>query len=65
MVVRVDAMIAIATSRVPSVALVTASAPSSRFRKMFSRTTIALSTSMPIPSASPPNVMMFSVYPKK
>ncbi len=32
---------------------------------MFSRTTIELSTSMPMPSASPPKVMMLSVNPPK
>ena len=32
---------------------------------MFSSTTMALSTSMPTPRASPPSVIMFSVKPPK
>ena len=38
---------------------------SSRLRKMFSRTTMELSTIMPTPSASPPSVMRLSVKPPK
>ena len=61
MVVSVEAVIAVATSWVPSTAEVSASSPSSRFLKMFSSTTTALSTSMPTPRARPPKVMMLSV----
>ena len=64
-VVNVLATIAEATSLVPSMAAVTRSQPSSRFRKMLSRTTIELSTSKPTPSASPPNEIMFRVKPLK
>ena len=65
-VVNVEAVIAPATSEVP---LTAASAGgrlfSSMFRKMFSITTMALSTSIPAPSASPPNVMMLMESPLK
>ncbi len=59
-VVSVAAVIASATSPVPTAAAVRASAPSARSRKMFSTTTMALSTSIPAPSASPPSVIRLS-----
>jgi len=64
-VVRVLAMIAAVTSPLPSIAAGSAPWPSSRRRKMFSRTTIALSTSMPTPRARPPRVMRLRVNPAK
>ena len=64
MVVSVDAVIADWTSSAPAVAACTAPSPSSdRCRKMFSSTTIELSTSMPTPSASPPRLMMLRLTP--
>ncbi len=65
MVVRVLAMTAAATSRVPSRAACLGEAPPSFRRTMFSSTTIELSTSMPMPSARPPRDMMFRVKPPK
>ena len=59
MVVKVDAMTAGPTSLVPRMTDVRKSSPSSRQRKILSVTTIALSTNIPIPSASPPSDMMF------
>ena len=40
------------------------SVPSCRWRSMFSMVTIAWSTRMPTESASPPSVMMLSVWPR-
>jgi len=61
-VVRVEAMMAPATSRVPMEAASFSDRPfSSRCRIMFSKTTIALSTIRPTPRASPPNVIWFNV----
>lgn len=66
MVVNVEAVIAPATSDVPrTAASVGERWFSSMFRKMFSMTTMALSTSIPAPSASPPSVMMFMDSPLK
>ena len=59
-VVRVEAVIAPATSRTPRTAAVRSESPSSRQRVIDSSTTIALSTSMPTPSARPPSDMMLS-----
>ena len=54
------------TSSLPSIEAVTRSLPSfSMCRKEFSSTTIDASTTMPMPRASPPNVMVFSVKPAK
>ncbi len=65
-VVSVEATMAPATSRVPTRAASAMGRPScSRCRTMFSSTTMALSTISPIPSASPPNVIWFSVSPAK
>ena len=64
-VVSVDAVMAVETSRLPTVAASRLLLPSSRWRYTFSSTTIALSTSMPTPSAKPPNEIVFSVNPLK
>ena len=65
-VVSVEATIAPATSPVPARAASIIEAPSSsRFRTMLSRTTMALSTIIPIPSARPPKVIWLSVMPPK
>ena len=58
-VVSVDEVIAPLTCEVPSMAASLTDIPVSRSLKMFSITTMALSTSIPAPSASPPKVMMF------
>ena len=58
-VVNVEAVTAPATSVVPFMAESKAFTPFSRYRWMASRTTMELSTSMPIPRASPPSEMMF------
>ena len=50
-------------SAVPRRAAVMRSAPRSRWRTMFSRTTIASSISTPMASASPSRLMKFSVKP--
>src|SRR5207248_5459008 len=63
--VNVDARIADQTSSLPSIAAVMRSLPMWRCRWVFSSTTIAASTIMPMPSARPPNVMVFSVKPLK
>ncbi|MNC96705.1 hypothetical protein D3C83_141490 [compost metagenome] len=66
MCVRIDARMADQTSSLPSIDAVTRSLPwCSMCRKEFSSTTIAASTIMPTPSASPPNVIVFSVIPVK
>ncbi len=70
MVVSVEAVMAPCTSSAPTAAESSeaASSPaacSSRCRKMFSSTTMLLSTSMPTPSASPPRLMMFSETPAR
>ena len=54
-VVKVEAVTACATSRVPDTAANRRSEPCSRWTWMFSRTTIALSTSIPTPRARPPS----------
>jgi len=65
-VVMVLAMMAGPTSRVPSTAADDGESPASvRRRKMFSRTTMELSTIMPTPSARPPRVIRFRVNPPK
>ena len=64
-VVSVLARIADPTSELPSSALAMGDFPSSRWRYVFSRTTIELSSSIPIPKARPPKVMMFRVNPPK
>ena len=58
--VRVAAVTAVATSRVPSRAASAWLMPCSRRRTMLSSTTTALSTSMPTASAMPPRDMMLS-----
>ena len=60
-VVRVEAAMAMPTSEVPLRAASVGLSPSCRWRKMFSMTTTALSTSMPTPSARPPRVIRFRV----
>ena len=50
---------------VPRTAAAATSSPSSRQRKIDSSTTIEESTSMPMPRASPPSDMMFSVTPSR
>ncbi|MCY1456608.1 hypothetical protein D9M71_738390 [compost metagenome] len=57
-VVKVEAVMARATSFVPSFAAVIGSFSSSRCLSIFSITTMALSTSIPIPSARAPNVII-------
>ncbi len=59
-VVSVAATTADATSEVPFLAASTIPSPCSRFRTMFSSTTMELSTSMPTARAMPPSDMMFS-----
>ena len=63
--VSVEARIADQTSSLPSMAAVIRSLPMCRWRWVFSSTTIAASTIMPMPSASPPKVIVFSVKPPK
>ena len=65
MCVSVEARIADQTSSLPSIAAVIRSLPMCRWRCVFSSTTIAASTIMPMPSARPPNVIVFSVKPPK
>ena len=60
-VVIVDAVIALPTWPVPVIIASLKELPSSRFLTIFSRTTIALSTSIPAPRASPPNVIILIV----
>ena len=65
-VVNVEAIIAPATCFAPSIAAVLESTPSStRIRKIFSITTIELSTSIPIPNANPDKEIIFNVIPEK
>ncbi len=64
-VVSVEATIALDTSSAPSPAASSADFPSSLCLKMFSITTIALSTSIPTPSANPPSDIMFIDSPPK
>ena len=56
---------AMATSRLPRREASAASSPPSRSRKMFSETTMELSTSMPTPSISPTMLITFSVMEQK
>ena len=63
--VSVDARIAAQTSSLPSIAARSRDLPISRCLCVFSSTTMAASTIMPTPSASPPKVIVFSVYPPK
>ncbi len=65
MCVSVDARIADHTSSLPSMAAVILSLPMCRWRCVFSSTTMAASTIMPMPSARPPKVIVFSVKPPK
>ena len=65
MCVSVEARIADHTSSLPSIAAVIRSLPMCRCRWVFSSTTIAASTIMPMPSARPPKVIVFSVKPPK
>ena len=65
MVVMVEAMIAPLTSDAPFMAASFTDKPLSWFLKIFSITTIALSTSIPAPNASPPRVIIFSVRSAK
>ena len=66
MCVRIEARMADQTSSLPSIAACIRSLPNcSMWRKEFSSTTIEASTIMPTPSASPPNVIVFSVNPAK
>ncbi len=62
-VVRVEAMTAWPTSEAPLRAAVVSSSPASRRLTMASRTTMAESTSIPTPRASPPRDMMLRVVP--
>ena len=58
-VVRVDAVMALETSVAPATAASFSLVPSSLCREIFSRTTMALSTSIPTPRARPPRLIMF------
>ena len=62
--VRVLAKIDIATSPEPSIEASIIGTPFSLCLKIFSKTTMELSTNIPIPRATPPKDMMFSVKPK-
>ena len=62
-VVAVDASSAPHTWLLPSVAACSASTPFSRRRTMFSSTTMAASSTMPVANASPASEIMFSVRP--
>jgi len=64
-VVSVEATTAPDTSRVPMRAASCRLRPDWRWRTMFSITTIALSTIIPMPRARPPKVIWFSVSPEK
>ena len=59
--VRIEATIADQTSSLPSMAAVSRSFPFSMWRKVFSSTTIEASTTMPMPRARPPKVIVLSV----
>ena len=59
--VSVEARMALQISSAPSMAACTRFLPISRWRCVFSSTTIEASTIMPTPSASPPKVIVFSV----
>ncbi len=61
MCVSVEARIADQTSSLASIDAVIRSLPCSMCRNVFSSTTIEASTIMPMPSARPPNVIVFSV----
>ena len=60
-VVMVELVMAPPTSPVPRMAASATGWPASTWRKMFSPTTMASSTSRPRPRARPPKVMMFNV----
>ncbi len=63
-VVSVEAVMAACTSSAPTDAAWMGGAPSSsRCRKMFSSTTMELSTNIPTPSARPPRLMMLRLTP--
>jgi hypothetical protein len=62
-VVRVAAVTAPATSPAPITAAAGRGYPCRRQRSIASRTTIELSTNMPMPRARPPSDMMLSVTP--
>ena len=64
-VVNVEAVIAMPTSFEPTTAASINGAPSSLCRKMFSSTTMPLSTNMPTPNARPPKLTVFNVKPLK
>lgn len=63
-VVRVDDRTAVKTSRGPRTAASRGGRPLSRRRRMFSKTTMELSTNMPKPRASAPRVSMLREIPK-
>ena len=65
MCVSTEARMADQTSSLPSIAACIRGLPISMCRNVFSSTTIEASTIMPMPSASPPNVIVFSVNPAK
>ena len=65
MCVSVEARMADQTSSLASMAAVMRSLPMCRWRCVFSSTTMAASTIIPMPSARPPNVIVFSVKPPK
>ncbi len=64
-VVKVEAMTAMPTSRAPSTAAFMGGRPRSRWRWIFSSTTMESSTILPMPSVSPPRVITLMVMPLK
>ncbi len=64
-VVKVDAVMACPTSIVPCNAARHRSMPAARWRSILSSTTMALSTSIPMPRAKPPSDKMLSEISKK
>ena len=64
-VVRVDEVIAAATSLAPAIAAFLGGTPSLLILKMFSITTMELSTSMPTATARPDSDIILSVTPEK
>ena len=63
MVVNVDATTAVLTSFAPSLAATKVDLPISRCLAIFSKTTIELSTNIPIPNAIPPKDMILRLTP--
>ena len=64
-VVKVEAVTAVETCSAPARAASATVNPVSRILKIFSRTTMELSTSIPIPKARPPRLIRFKLIPLK